>query len=527
MARRRWNARQARPSLLGHGRHHRVGSGRNGSAEAGRGGGRTPGPRLAEACRASPARPQIPPVVSPGVALIRPRPAIWRRHTGRMNRALLLKTFVVAALALLLMVPVVMIQSLVAERQARANEAIAGIAEGWGKRQTVAGPYIALPYERRWTEVKRDTVDGKARETRTERMEWQVLRLPAAALDWTVDADIGEKARGIYRARLYTARLAATGSIAIPGRGGLEDGTSRYKWGTPRLVLGVSDALGIRAAPDLAVSNRKYPFSPGTADPNLSGGLHAPLDGLDLSRAQTLTFSLSLELGGSEAFALAPLGADTTVAMRADWPHPSFQGRYLPARHEIDASGFRASWKVSRFAASGAEGANCAFPCSRLSQAIAVSFIEPVGLYQSLERASKYGFLFLGLTFAAFMLVELLRRLAIHPIQYTLVGLALAMFFLLLVALSEHIAFAAAYAVATAACVGVITIYLVRVLESAMLGLAFGAALAGLYGMLFALLKAEDYALLGGSVLLFALLAAVMVGTRHVGWYGLRQAGGA
>jgi inner membrane protein len=129
-----------------------------------------------------------------------------------------------------------------------------------------------------------------------------------------------------------------------------------------------------------------------------------------------------------------------------DWPHRSFQGRYLPASLDIDASGFRASWKVSRFAAAGAEAANCAFPCSRMKEAIAVSFIEPVGLYQSVERASKYGFLFLGLTFAAFMLLELLRRLAIHPIQYTLVGLALAMFFLLLVALSEHIPFAAAYA---------------------------------------------------------------------------------
>src|SRR5205085_2932486 len=216
--------------------------------------------------------------------------------------------------------------------------------------------------------------------------------------------------------------------------------------------------------------------------------------------------SLALELGGSEAFSLAPLGADTTVAMRADWPHPSFQGRYLPARHEIDASGFSATWKVSRFAAAGAEGANCPLPCSRMKEAIAVSFIEPVGVYQSLERASKYGFLFLGLTFAAFVLIELLRRLAIHPVQYTLVGLALAMFFLLFVALSEHIAFGAAYGIATTACVGVITIYLARVLRSAVVGIAFGAALAGLYGMLYALLKAEDYSLLGGATLLFALL---------------------
>ena len=147
-----------------------------------------------------------------------------------MTRSLFLKTLIVAGLALALFVPVIMIQGLVAERQSRAAEAVAGIAEGWGKRQTVAGPYLVIPYERRWTTVKRETVDGKLRETRTEHKEAQVLRLPAAAIEWTVDAKIGEKYRGIYKARLYTAHLAASGFISIPARSTLEDGTSRYKW---------------------------------------------------------------------------------------------------------------------------------------------------------------------------------------------------------------------------------------------------------------------------------------------------------
>jgi inner membrane protein len=226
-----------------------------------------------------------------------------------------------------------------------------------------------------------------------------------------------------------------------------------------------------------------------------------------LSRA-ALPFSFTLELAGSEALALAPKGADTAVAMRADWPHPSFQGRFLPATHDIGANGFTANWRVSRFAAQSAR-----------DEAIAVSFIEPVGLYQMLERASKYGFLFIGLTAAAFMLLELLRRLAIHPIQYALVGLALAMFFLLLTALSEHIGFGAAYALATAACVALISAYLVRISKA--VALFFGSSLTALYGVLYALLQSEDYALLGGSLLLFALLAAVMLGTRRVDWYRL------
>ncbi len=232
------------------------------------------------------------------------------------------------------------------------------------------------------------------------------------------------------------------------------------------------------------------------------------MEGVAFTAREALAFSFTLELAGSEALALAPQGADTAVTMRADWPHPSFQGRFLPAEHDIGASGFTASWRVSRFAAQGAR-----------NEAIAVSFIEPVGLYQMLERASKYGFLFIGLTAAAFLLFELLRRLAIHPIQYALVGLALAMFFLLLTALSEHLGFGAAYAIATAACVALVTAYLVRL--SRAVALFFGAGLAALYAVLYALLQSEDYALVGGSLLLFALLAAVMLGTRRVDWYGL------
>jgi inner membrane protein len=417
----------------------------------------------------------------------------------------------IALLAIALFIPVVMIQNLVADRQQRRDEAVNGIAEGWGKRQILAGPYVALPYERTWTQVVQEVVDGKARERRSERTESQVVHVPAENVTWVVAADIGEKARGIYKARLYGAKLQVQGTLKVPAGASLEDGKSRYKWGTPRLVIGISDPHGIRAADSVSVGNRRYGFVPGSGEVSLAGGLHAPLHDLPVPAPQTLAFSFSLELGGSEAFAIAPLGADTSVSMRADWPHPSFQGRFLPARHEIGRDGFTAEWKVSRFAA------------QKSSEELAVSFIEPAGLYQRLERTSKYGFLFIGLTFAAFLLVELLRRLAIHPVQYTLVGLALAMFFLLLTALSEHIAFAAAYAIAATACVGLVSAYLVRVLRSARLGLGFGAALAALYAMLYALLKAEDYSLLGGSLLLFGLLAATMIGTWRIDWYKLTE----
>ena len=140
------------------------------------------------------------------------------RTLAGMTLAAAVKTIVIAPLALVLLLPVLMIQGLVFERQARRNEAVANIAEGWGKRQTVAGPYLFVPYERHWTEIRRETIDGKLREVRNERFESKVLRVQAASVDWTIDAEIGEKAYGIYKARLYTAKLHARGAIEVPAR---------------------------------------------------------------------------------------------------------------------------------------------------------------------------------------------------------------------------------------------------------------------------------------------------------------------
>lgn len=435
-----------------------------------------------------------------------------------MNTSLLTRTLTVGGLALVLLVPVSMIRDLIAERQARRDAAVAGIALGWGARQTLAGPYLAVPAERRWTEVIRETVDGVARERRIERREVRVLRLPADSLDWSIRAATLEKSRGIHRARLYNATVSARGTFTLPAHFGIPSGAKHWQFGLPRLVLGVSDPRGIRVAGPLEIEGKMVEFAPGAGDPALAAGLHAPLALLADSAPRAFAFGFTLELAGAEMLALAPLARDTTVALGADWPHPSFQGVFLPKRHALRADGFDARWRISRHAAQGAErlaACGAASPCPALqAQTLQVSFIEPVGVYQQLERASKYGFLFVGLSFAAVFLHELARRLAIHPVQYGLVGLALAVFFLLLTALSEHLAFALAYAIAASACAGLVAAYLVRVLDSRAAGLGFGAGLGLLYGALYLLLRAEDYALLGGAVLVFGLLAAAMVATR-------------
>lgn len=441
-----------------------------------------------------------------------------------MNREMLYKVIGMGVLALVLLVPVVMIRDLIAERQTRRNEAVGEIAAGWGRNQTLGGPVLVAQFRRTWQEVVHELDDGKPRERRTERTETGSVRLPVDAVDWNVQLATTEKARGIHKARLYTATVAASGRVTIPVDFGMTDRNSRYEWTGVRLVVGVGDARGVRSVQPLTFGDRRIAFAPGSSDAALARGVQAAIGGLDAARERTYDFGFALELAGSEAFAVQPMARATTVKLAANWAHPSFYGPYLPATQSIEADRFSALWRVSEFATQGglaaAQCSDARKPCPQIAQEVfGVSLIEPVGVYQQLDRASKYGFLFIGLVFAAFFLFELLRQLAIHPIQYALVGLALALFFLLVTALSEHVAFGWAYLAGSIACVGLVTFYVIRVMRSPVIGSAFGAGLASLYGALYLMLNAEDYALLAGSILLFALLAGVMVGTRRVDWY--------
>jgi inner membrane protein len=219
------------------------------------------------------------------------------------------------------------------------------------------------------------------------------------------------------------------------------------------------------------------------------------------------------------------VGRDSRVELSSDWPHPSFIGEYLPSSREVSASGFKAHWQTSFFATNLEEALrDCVREdsCNALSaRNFGVNFIDPVDQYLKTERAIKYALLFIGLTFAVFFLFEVLKRMAVHPVQYALVGMSLALFYLLLLSLSEHLSFATAYTISATACVALIGFYVSYVLHSAARGAGFAGLLALLYAMLFGLLGAEDYALLMGSVLVFGVLAGVMVLTRKLDWYGV------
>ena len=322
---------------------------------------------------------------------------------------------------------------------------------------------------------------------------------------------------------MYESAGGWQGEFVVPVNLGLEADPARITLGKPYLSLGLSDVRGLRASPEITWNGQALVTASGSRLDAVGEGVHALLPPLDLDKLRTFKLTMKLKFAGTSGLAFVPLGKSTSVQLSSSWPHPNFGGRFLPVARQIDASGFSATWETSHLASrNGALLKGAASPERNVVafEAFDVTFIEPVSIYLQAERAVKYGVLFIAITFAAFFLFETLKELRIHPLQYAMVGLALSTFFLLLVSLSEHVAFAVAYGIAATACVLLISYYLSFVLGGWRRGAAFGAKLLVLYSVLFGLLLSEDNALMLGSLLLFAVLAAVMILTRRVNWYG-------
>jgi inner membrane protein len=233
-----------------------------------------------------------------------------------------------------------------------------------------------------------------------------------------------------------------------------------------------------------------------------------------------LNFALELNLAGTETLGIAPVGDSNHLEIQSSWKSPLFDGQFLPRTREIGSGGFRAAWDVSSLA-SGTQVQMETNPVKTIDL-IDVGLTTLVDPYTLSNRAVKYGILFVVLTFGGFLMFELIKQLPIHPVQYLLVGFGLAIFFLLLVSFSEHLAFGLAYLIASVACIGLLTFYLSYVLRSVERGLGFGAILTTLYTAIYGLLISEDNALVFGSSMLFCLLAVVMYVTRKVDWYSGR-----
>jgi inner membrane protein len=437
-----------------------------------------------------------------------------------MKIPLLGRIAIVGAIALVLLLPIALIEGKINERRLLADSVEAQFAAETSGPQMIAGPMLALTCEETYVaerEVKRGGKEETISETKT--MACPTAYFTPSVLRIAGHVPVEARHRGIYTIRLFRASLDLNGEIEWP-KPATPNGINPRVYKHAYLVTAVRDARGVKRAESTA----------GALIHDASGTDFAPSQfairedlGEYRSRdaGSTLPFAYKLQLIGTSRLDIAPVGDATDIRLASNWPHPSFAGGWSPDERDVTREGFLATWRTTHLATGGRTAWEAQARDGKLfdsTRAAGVVLFDPVNVYSLSYRATQYAFLFVLFTFAAIALVEVVGGVKLHPMQYLLTGLALAVFFLLLIALSEHVAFGIAYGSAATACVLLVAFYLRHGLGTRLRAAGLGALLAVLYGALFVILKSEDHALLMGSVLVFGVLAIAMIATRKVDW---------
>lgn len=418
------------------------------------------------------------------------------------------RLIIVGFLTLVLLVPAAMVTGLINERQLRRDNAVREVSEKWGGSQTIAGPILTVPYLTWYKDSS-----GELHSSR------KYAHYLPEVLSITGDIASEVRYRGIYEVILYSGKVRLTGRFSKPDLGLFDVSEKDILMEDSFISVGITDMKGIREIVDVQWAGSPYSAEPGTGvEETLNKGVsvRVPFD----VKSEAFTFSIGLDLRGSEQIRFIPVGKETTAVLSSDWNTPSFEGGFLPDKRNVTPTGFTADWKVLHL--------NRSYPQSWIGggrdldpSAFGVKLMMPVDNYQRTMRTAKYAFMFISLTFLAFFIIEILNGKAIHPIQYLLIGSALVIFYTLLLSLSEHILFNASYMIAGSSIVVMIGLYTMGVLKNRKLALLVSGLVTVLYGFLFVVLQAQDYALLIGSLGLFAILGLIMYLTRKVDWYNV------
>jgi inner membrane protein len=449
-----------------------------------------------------------------------------------------MKLLFVAIVAAALTVPLLLIYALVYDRQDQSRTAQEAINAGWGGPQVLSGPVVAVPY--RAVETQTEQVAGGQSVSRSVEVE-RTLYISPLANQVSTRIDPQERAKSIYRSVLYTARVAGAARFALPAdlaRFGVT--AEQLRWDRAELRIGVSDARGLTGGGTLRANGQVLATEPGRG-PAASGG-QGYFAFLPWAGEGELKVDYAYGVRGSRAISLVPRGGSTAWDVRSAWASPSFSGSFLPDRHDISDEGFTARYHVNKLAlgqppvASSDTGPPQLEPAGGVAiapmertdvtsaevgapgRALTIALVEPVDLYSKVNRSVKYGFLFIGFTFLAFLLFDIVGGARVAAAEYLLTGAGLVLFFVMLLAFAEVIGFTAAYVLASAATVGLLTAYSAAVLRSWRRARFIAALLVGLYALLFVLLNLEAWSLLIGALLLFAALAGVMYATRRDDW---------
>lgn len=430
---------------------------------------------------------------------------------GKWTQTVTAKVLGIGVLALLMTIPLLQVRQLVSERQQLRETAIAHIAQGWGGRQLLSGPLLVVP-------TLQQVMPAGATSPKWDVGSESVL---PDALKMDVAMTVETRGYGIYTAPVFVAKVKLDAQFRAQDLArARRDSAVPWQAGKAELRLPIGDLRGLQEVSELHINGQPARFDSSGDRLGPWSNVVVPID-LDALGNQPIDVQIDLTLAGTEALQLLPLARSTDVTMHAPWNDPSFSGAALPLQHTIDASGFSAHWHVLDLSRSyGQHWSDEANIGSALqASAFGVELYQPVDVYQRNVRAGKYGLLFIAMTFVAFFLFEVLKRLRVHPLQYLLVGAALATFYVVLLALSEQIGFGPAYALAAAAVVMLVGGYAMAVLRARRAGLLLGGVLGLIYAVLYGLIAAEQYALLIGSLVLLGMVGLMMYLTRRIDWY--------
>ncbi|MEE9351060.1 MAG: cell envelope integrity protein CreD [Thiotrichaceae bacterium] len=434
-----------------------------------------------------------------------------------------LKPLFIVALIMLLLIPQTSIMNLISERNNWHADAMSNIEKSWPGKQIVAGPFLAIPYE--VSGQNSSPSDWKIRGHHAD-----VIILIPEQLDIQGNLQSHLRSRGIHKVPVYDANLHIKGSFSTkPLQNIISNSTNKNQtinWKQPVLSYLIKDQRGITSQPVISWNKTDLSFTPGFALADKQSGMHVKMAAFNDALPSALEFSFNLNLQGMQQLEFSQTAKEMRVNLDSDWPHPGFIGAYLPTQREISNKGFTANWRSSAFSNHAEEMQEAAVTgdwSKIMGNTAGVNLVQPVDAYHLSERSIKYAQLLIILTFVAMVLFELFKKLRIHPIQYAFIGIELTLFYLLLISLSEHLSFGLSYALATLASTGLLTLYFIAILKSKKTGSLFGGSLIALYAVLYGILQAEDHALLMGSLLIFAVLALLMLTTRHINWYQITE----
>ena len=433
---------------------------------------------------------------------------IVRQTSRRIEHSATFKLAAIGFLILVLMVPTAMVKSLIHEREDRKEGVINEIGAKWGREQTITGPVISIPF---LEHVK----DGQGRIITITR---HLHILPDTVdIDSRITPEV--RYRGIYQAVLYNAAVSFDGTFSWDPAENMRIAPENMLWSDAFISLGIADTRGVKEWSKAVFDGKALAMGPGvpTADVVASGISAAIQINESIKRHK---FHLELDLNGSRQLNFTPVGKVTTVTASSQWQDPSFSGAFLPVERKVTEQGFTAKWKIlhlnrnyPQYWKSGIHDMS--------SSTFGVNLFSPVDIYQKSMRTAKYALMFIVFTFVSFFISEVVCGLQVHPVQYLLIGLAMIVFYVLLLSISEQFCFGAAYLVSAVATIGLITGYASAILNNKVATRMVGSILAILYAYLYILLQLEDFALLMGGIGLFAVLSAVMYLTRKIDWYAI------